>query len=123
MFLTAIPIAALRLGDEISGLTAGSGSEGAGEAERRNDGDEPKDDRRLDVMIGGSIGRGVAKGVPGFEGAGEAMAMLVVLTFDARCGISAGAGLLEDIRRPGRSILLNFPWVDRVGVPSFSLSA
>lgn len=69
-------MAALRLGEEISGRTAGSGSEGAGEADRRNEGDEPKDDRLLDAMIGGSIGRGVVRGVPGLEGAGEAMAKL-----------------------------------------------
>ena len=29
------------------GMTAGKGIEGAGEAERRIDGEEPKDDRRL----------------------------------------------------------------------------
>lgn len=69
-------MAALRLGEEISGRTAGKGREGAGEADRRNEGDEPNDERRLDAMMGGSIGRGVARGVPGLEGAGEAMAKL-----------------------------------------------
>ncbi len=116
-------MAALRLGDEISGLTAGSGREGAGLADLRNDGDDPNEDRRLDVIIGGSMGRGVASGVPGFEGAGEAMDRLLLLALEARCVKSAGVGLLEDIRRLGRSILLNFPCVDRVGVPSFNLRA
>jgi hypothetical protein len=123
VFLTARPMAALRLGEEISGRTAGNGREGAGEADRRNEGDEPKDDRLLDAMIGGSIGRGVVKGVPGLEGAGEAMAKLFWLAFEARWAISVGAGLLEEIRRPGRSILLNLPCVDKVGVPSFSFRA
>ena len=49
VFRTARPIAALRLGDDISGLTAGSGKDGAGEADLLNDGDEPKEDRRLPV--------------------------------------------------------------------------
>lgn len=71
---TARPIAAFKLGEETSGLTAGSGSDGAGEAERRIAGDEPNDDRRLEAVAGGSMGRGVVIGVPGFEGAGEAIA-------------------------------------------------
>jgi hypothetical protein len=110
VFLTAIPIAALRLGDEISGRIAGSGSDGAGDADLRKDGDEPKEERRLDnAGGGGSIGRGVVRGVPGFEGAGEAMAALVVLELDARWTGWSGAGLLDDIRRPGRSTLWNLP--------------
>lgn len=114
-------MAAFRLGEEISGLTAGSGNEGAGEADRLNDGDEPNDDRRLDVSIGGSMGSGVVRGVPGFDGAGEATEMLLALAFEARCTSSAGAGLCEDIRRAGRSILLNLPCVESVAVPSLSL--
>ena len=76
VFLTPKPIAAFRLGDESSGRTAGRGSEGpgAGDAERWNDGDDPNDDRRLCEIAGGSIGRGVVRGVPGLEGAGDAMA-------------------------------------------------
>jgi hypothetical protein len=113
VFLTARPMAALRLGDEISGLTAGRGNEGAGEADLRKEGEEPNEDRRLEANKGGSMGNGVVRGVPGFDGAGEAMARLLTLAFDVRCvsseGGAAGAGLLEDIRRPGRSILLNFP--------------
>jgi hypothetical protein len=68
-------MAAFKLGDEISGRTAGRGKE-AGEADLRNDGDEPNDDRRLE-STGGSIGRGVVRGVPGFEGAGDAIARLL----------------------------------------------
>lgn len=39
------------------GMTAGSGIEGAGEAERRIDGDEPNEDRRLCDVGGGFMGR------------------------------------------------------------------
>ena len=69
-------MAAFKLGEEISGRTAGSGSEGtgAGDADRRNDGEDPKDDRRLCERAGGSMGRGVARGVPGFDGEGDAIA-------------------------------------------------
>lgn len=76
VFLTPNPIAAFKLGEDISGRIAGSGSEGpgAGDADRRKDGDEPNDDRRLCEIIGGSIGSGVTRGVPGFEGAGDVMA-------------------------------------------------
>jgi hypothetical protein len=85
VFRTARPIAAFRLGEEISGLTAGSGSEGAGEADRRKEGDEPKDDRRLCVIAaGGSIGKGVVRGVPGLLGAGDAIGALVALALDTR---------------------------------------
>lgn len=54
------------------GLTAGRGIEGAGDAERRIDGDEPKDDRRLCEIAGGFIGSANEVGVPGIEGTGEA---------------------------------------------------
>lgn len=124
VFRTAIPIAALKLGEDISGLTAGSGNEGAGEADRRIAGDEPNDDRLLDAVIGGSIGRGVAIGVPGFEGAGEAIASPAALAVEeCLCPISGGAGLCVEILRPGRSILLNLPCVERVHEPSLSFSA
>jgi hypothetical protein len=73
------------------------------------------------------MGSGVVRGVPGFEGAGEAIARLLALAFEARWvssgGGPTGAGLFDDIRRPGRSILLNLPCVERVGVPSLSLRA
>lgn len=122
MFRTARPIAAFKLGEDISGRTAGNGREGAGEAERRIAGDEPKDDLRLDAVRGGSMGKGVVIGVPGFDGAGEAIARPVAPADECRC-ISTGAGLCVDTRRPGRSILLNLPWVCRVQVPSLSFNA
>lgn len=69
------------------------------------------------------MGSGVVRGVPGFEGAGDAIARLPTLAFDSRW-VRSGAGLFdEDIRRPGKSILLNLPWVERVQVPSFNLRA
>jgi len=42
---------------EVEGMTAGSGTEGAGEADLRMAGDEPNDDRRLRDVGGGFIGR------------------------------------------------------------------
>lgn len=112
MFRTARPIAAFKLGDEISGLTAGRGKAGAGEADRRIAGEEPNEERRLEAVGGGSIGIGIVIGVPGFDGAGEAMARPVALADECRCNSAgAGAGLCVDIRRPGRSILLNLPCV------------
>jgi len=109
VFRTASPMAAFKLGDDISGRTAGKGSEGAGEADRRTAGDEPKEDRLLDAVRGGSIGIGVVIGVPGFEGTGEAIARAPALALEARCTASTGAGLCAETRRPGKSILLNFP--------------
>ncbi len=83
VFFTPKPIAALRLGEEISARTAGKGNEGAGDAERLNEGEEPNDDLRLPDVAGGSIGKGVVKGVPGFEGAGEAIVKAETLAFEA----------------------------------------
>ena len=72
-FLTPRPP---RLGEETSnGLTAGNGRDGAGDADRRMEGDEPNEERRLCETGGGSMGRLEAIGVPGVEGAGEAIAM------------------------------------------------
>jgi len=120
-------MAAFKLGEETSGRTAGKGRDGAGEAERRIAGDvwEPKDERLLEAVGGGSMGRGVVKGVPGLEGAGEAMARPLALADEARCVMftSTGAGLCVDILRPGKSSLLNFPCVWRVQVPSLSFNA
>lgn len=117
-------MAAFRLGEEISGRTAGKGSDGAGEADRRIAGDEPKDDRLLEAVRGGSMGKGVVMGVPGFEGAGEAIARPVALAVDeCRCTVSTGTGLCVETLLPGRSILLNFPCVERVHVPSLSFKA
>lgn len=62
----------MRLGDETSrGLTAGRGMEGAGDADLRTDGEEPKEERRLCETGGGSIGKGTFMGVPGVDGPGE----------------------------------------------------
>ena len=88
------------------GMTAGSGIEGAGEAERRIDGEEPKDERRLCEVGGGCmVGRASDCGVPGIDGTGEPMA-IESATKDARPPKSGGAGLFEDTRRAGRSILV-----------------
>lgn len=106
---TARPIAAFKLGEDSSGRTAGRGSEGAGEADLLTDGEDPKDDRLLVAMTGGSIGRGVVIGVPGFDGAGEAMVKPPTLALDSLCFTSVGAGLAAEILLPGRSILLNLP--------------
>lgn len=87
-------------------MTAGSGIEGAGEAERRIDGEEPKDERRLCEVGGGCmVGRASDCGVPGIDGTGEPMA-IESATKDARPPKSGGAGLFEDTRRAGRSILV-----------------
>lgn len=53
------------------------------------------------------MGRFDAIGVPGVEGAGEAMA--IELLCCGRLVISGGAGLLEEIRLAGRSILRTLP--------------
>ena len=90
------------------GRTAGSGSEGAGEADLRNEGDDPNEERRLCVSGGGFIGKAKEVGVPGIEGvgAGEFGAKLGFSARNcARCPKSGGAGLPDDMRRAGRSIL------------------
>lgn len=102
------PILPRRLGeDDSSGFTAGKGREAAGDADLRMDGEDPKEERRLCDTGGGSIGRVVAViGVPGVDGTGEATA--IEAAADDGCVFvlkSGGAGLLDDIRLPGRSIL------------------
>lgn len=78
-------MAAFKLGEEISGRTAGRGKEGAGEADLRKEGEEPNEERRLWVRAGGgSIGKGVASGVPGLEGAGEAIGAPLALALEVR---------------------------------------
>lgn len=62
------------------------------------------------------MGRLDAIGVPGVEGAGEAMA--IELLCCGRLVISGGAGLLEEIRLAGKSILRTLPWGVRVNWPS-----
>jgi len=104
------------------GLTAGKGKEGAGDTDLRIDGEEPNDERRLWVTAGGFIGKARAVGVPGVEGAGDATASDdASATNCARAAISGGAGLLEDILRAGRSILVNFPCCESVNWPSLVL--
>ena len=58
--MTPSPVAWI-LGD-VDGMTAGSGSdpEGAGDADLRIEGEEPNEDRRLCVVMGGFIGSGRA---------------------------------------------------------------
>lgn len=73
------PRAACGFGDASIGMTAGRGAnEGAGDAERRIDGDEamfPREDLRLWLIaLGGFIGNGCVVGVPGVDGAGDPMA-------------------------------------------------
>lgn len=115
------------------GMTAGSGKEGAGETDRRMDiaGEAaPKDDFLLWLMVlGGFIGRAIDVGVPGHEGTGDPIAFPEGSY--GSCGRrprSGGAGLLEEMRRPGRSILRFVPTLfgssrlSRVKCPSFVLS-
>ena len=93
------------MGDASIGITAGNGSEGAGEADRRIDGDEPNDDRRLWLMtLGGFIGRVNVVGVPGADGAGEPIAIAESMDDCERRERSGGAGLWDEIRREGRSV-------------------
>jgi hypothetical protein len=112
-------------------MTAGRGKEGAGEADRRIDiaGEAaPKEDLLLWLMVlGGFIGRARDVGVPGHDGTGEPIALLVdsLDAWDFR-PISGGAGLFEEIRRPGRSIFKFVPIffgsssrLSSVNVPSF----
>ena len=55
-------------GEASMGMTAGRGSDGAGDTDRRLE----NDDRRLWLMtLGGFIGRATEVGVPGAEGTGE----------------------------------------------------
>ena len=51
-------------------MTAGRGIDGAGETDRRIEGDDPKEDRRLCDVGGGFIGRASDCGVPGADGTG-----------------------------------------------------
>lgn len=84
--------------------------DGAGEAERRDE----KDERRLWLTtLGGFIAKGNEVGVPGADGTGDPMDVLESTTDSwARWPKSGGAGLLEDIRRGGRSALM---WLASLG--------
>lgn len=108
-FLTLMLIGS-GLGDASIAMTAGSGMEGAGLTERR---DEENEDLRLWLtMLGGFMGRAMEVGVPGAEGTGEPMgpgALVLLLrpgtaSKTASCERwpkSGGAGLLDEIRREG----------------------
>jgi hypothetical protein len=107
------------------GITAGSGMDGAGEADRRIDGDDmaPKDDRRLCDVGGGCIaGRARDCGVPGIEGTGEPMPRVESVAKEARAPKSGGAGLFEDMRRAGRSIFVTLLWGSSANWPSLVFS-
>lgn len=112
------------LGDASIGMTAGRGIDGAGLTERRDD--ENEDLRLWLMMLGGFIGKAIEVGVPGADGTGDPMAALVALTpgiasstanWD-RCPKSGGAGLLEEMRRGGKS---DFMWLAILGGFSVSL--
>lgn len=105
-FLTPRLPARYGLGECSIGLTAGKGIDGAGDAERRTDGDEPNDERRLCEMAGGFMGSASDAGVPGIDGAGDAGASDAESAPSCGHGLgSGGAGLLAEILRAGRSIL------------------
>lgn len=107
VFLTPKLLTKYGLGEFSIGLTAGKGMDGAGEAERRMDGDEPKDERRLCEMTGGFMGSASDAGVPGIDGAGDAGAKEAESAFSCGRGLgSGGAGLLAEILRAGRSIFM-----------------
>ena len=92
-------------------MTAGKGSEGAGDADRRIEGEEPNEDLLLWLIaFGGFIGRAKEVGVPGQEGAGDPIVLLDESTDNwERKPISGGAGLFDEILRPGRSIFKLWP--------------
>ena len=99
---------------------AGAGA-GAGEAERRNEGDEPKEERRLCEMTGGFMGNARDAGVPGIESPGEAGAMTAESALSCGRGLDSGAAGLAETLRAGRSILMTlWGWL-RVGWPSLVL--
>ena len=104
-FLTPIAIEPAKgLGEFSIGRTAGSGIDGAGDADRLIDGEEPKEDLRLCEIAGGFIGSASDVGVPGIEGAGDAGANRAS---EVMCALwSGGAGLLDDILLAGRSIFV-----------------
>lgn len=110
------------LGEASMGMTAGKGIDGAGLTERR---DDEKDDLRLWLMmLGGFMGKATEVGVPGADGTGEPTAALVApgmasstASWD-RWPKSGGAGLLDDMRRAGKS---DFIWLAILGGFSVSL--
>ena len=134
MFAFFTPSPVYGFGEASMGMTAGNGKEGAGDADRRIDipGDAgPKDDLLLWLItLGGFIGSANDVGVPGHEGAGDPI--LLAINSAGNCDLSpksGGAGLFDDIFRPGKSILefmpILFGWspslFSRVNCPSFVL--
>jgi hypothetical protein len=69
------PIPPNGLGELSMSLTAGNGIDGAGDADRRIEADEPNDERRLWEIGGGFIGSANEVGVPGIDAAGDAGAI------------------------------------------------
>jgi hypothetical protein len=61
------------------------------------------------MTLGGFIGSAKEVGVPGHDGAGDPMALDESSRSCARRPMSGGAGLLEEIRRPGKSIFKLWP--------------
>lgn len=104
-------------------MTAGRGIDGAGDADRRMDGDEPNDERRLcDVGGGCIVGKASDCGVPGIEGTGEPMEWFDSAANEDRPPKSGGAGLFDDTRRAGRSILVTLLCCAKENWPSLVLS-
>jgi len=94
-------------------MTAGKGIDGAGDTDRR----EENEDRRLWLTtLGGFMGSAKEVGVPGAEGTGDPIEGAESRTAsEERWPKSGGAGLLEEIRRGGRSALI---WLASRGVLS-----
>lgn len=108
-------------------MTAGSGKEGAGDADRRTVGDAfPNEDRRLrEVVRGGFMGRASEDGVPGAEGTGDAFrSRWDVFELDRPLLVrSGGAGLFDVLLRGGRSIFDILPCCERENWPSLVFKA
>lgn len=121
VFLTPIPRPGF---GEAGGITAGRGIDGAGDAERRNGEELPNEERLLwDVGSGGFMGSARDVGVPGVDGRGDRIEGNEASS--TRCGRLApsdGAGLAEEIRLAGRSILDVLPCWASENCPSFVLS-
>ena len=123
-FLTPRLLIENGLGEFSIGRTAGRGIDGAGDAERRTEGDEPKEERRLCEMMGGFIGNASDAGDGGIEVAGDAGAREGNSGPPPSSGRglgSGGAGLLVEILRAGRSILVILLCWFKVGWPSLVL--